>query len=160
MTTTAQLLSLAFLFACNMLFLLYVCWRYWKELQPCGMRFHFSIADFWGAVLALVPSMLLLANTINDEQATLSAYIYALIFAFSQFAAITIARIYYLLDCRKSSQPEDPFASAISVLLGGLLVAPMLVACFAVAFLLLPASIVYVVCYGSHPPLSPQTCPQ
>ena len=154
MTMSPSFISLAAFLSFALAFLLYVSARFWRSLSNRGRHFTFGIADFWAAALALVPSMFLIANQCDSPDAGVTSWMFVLIFTLAQFASIYIGRTVYMLDCSRSHTPEQTFNSAVAVCLGGLVFGPLLVGALALAFMLLPASIVYAVCYG-FPALSP-----
>ncbi len=83
------------------------------------LRIQFFITDFWAAVIALVPSFLLLAD-LDDASEDLKARQIGL-FMLAFFSTLAGVRAWLILSCPKSDEPlPGRWSHFVSVLSGGI----------------------------------------
>jgi hypothetical protein len=102
--------------------LLYLCFlaflgrRYWKSFQASapGRNFTYRITDFWAAMLALTPTMVLIVVTASYP--TMEIVIICAFLGASQAFGMFIGK----LGFGRYSDNQSAFGSAIDIVLGGL----------------------------------------
>ena len=140
--TLAVWILLSFYF----LYLLFICRNELQKLRSTGRPLNYGIVDIWASILGLTPTLLLVGNLFTERSSGLDAYLFAIFFACAQLVGMFVARVDHVLDTPPGQ--HGVLASAGYILFGAFLYAIFLMAGFAVAFVLLPASVAYLVCYG------------
>ena len=150
-----SVLAVWILIALYLLYLLYICRDHVMRLHATGWNVNYGISDIWASIFGLTPTLLLI-GALPKVDASHEAYLLLIFFGCAQLVGMFIARVDYLTQCNLDHVREQTLESAGNILVGAIFFSVGLLAGFAVAFFLLPATVAYLVCYGFGDVQSPR----